>query len=434
MSVTEQTTNGGLLWPGCVKEQGRNIPMHSISEMRYLASGGVLWIAILVAPALTIWNLVVHNNGYIGVLQWTFVVLMAPELIRSVRSSLAGSFAFRFLVIGFLVCMAGWLAQGLRLEEVDRTSFYVVQPLFVLAACAWFQWAGDAGLRSMYRVKLIATAGAVAYLFLMLWLADVPEIDLRKVKPLPIYRHIRHLGYDLAVVASLGAVFWAARPSASRLGNWILFLVIGYVSLRSGGRGQILNFLAFIAIAACVIPGWKARSALAQALTAFFLGGVMLYLLNPESISWFMGRTAGGTPEQVSSGRTEIWLKVAELVSADWLRLLVGLGPEAFVRHRVMPGLVQAHNAGVQVVLEFGLVGLAALAVALIELARKTWPLLRRTNRDVVFAGAVASLLALLLYSLVDGIFYHAAPFLASMLLIAFILTRCANAGRAGGT
>lgn len=429
MSWSDRSTADGLI-PASRKSGGEfGGSLFSSSNPRYLAAGCVLWIAVLIAPALTIWNLTVHTNSYIGWLQWAFVVLMAPGLAGRARRSLDHSLTFRALVIGFLVCMVGWLAQGLPLEAIDRTWFYVVQPLFVVAAVAWFQWAGDGGLRSFYWAKLAATAGAVIYLFVMLWLSNVSDFDLRNVRPLPIYRHIRHLGYDLAVVASLGAVFWTARPSAHRVLNWLLFMALGYVSLRTGGRGQMLNFFAFIVIAACLLRRPEARAVLLQALVAFVLGAVTLYLVQPEAVEWFFAKAAGGSAAGVTSGRTDIWIKVVKLVSSDWLSLLVGLGPEAFARERIVPGLVQAHNAGAQILLEFGLIGVAVIVAALLDLARKSWPLLHEDRSSDVPNGAAAALLALFLYSLVDGIFYHASPFLAAMLLIAYILAQRVDHG-----
>ncbi|MBN8441477.1 MAG: hypothetical protein J0M28_07225 [Thauera sp.] len=434
MSWSDQSTAVGLSPSSCENDGDPRFLRLFSSNFRYFASGCVLWVAILIAPALTIRNLTVHTNSYIGWLQWVFVALMAPELARSVRSSLADSLTFRVLVIGFLVCMVGWLTQGLPLEMIDRTWFYAVQPLFVLAAVAWFRWAGDRGLRSLYWAKLAATAGAVFYLFVMLSLSNVSDLDLRNVRPLPIYRHIRHLGYDLAVVASLGAVFWGAKPNAHRLWNWMLFMALGYVSLRTGGRGQMMNFFAFVLIAACLLRRVEGRIVLLQALIAFALGAVMLYLTQPEAVAWFFGKAVGGSAAGVTSGRTEIWIKVLNLVSSDWLSLLVGLGPEGFARERVVPGLVQAHNAGVQILLEFGLVGVGAIIIALLDLGRKIWPMPHEGRSSDVLNGAVAALLALLLYSLVDGIFYHASPFLAAMLLIAFVLSkRVANGSMPGG-
>lgn len=418
----------------CVSGLVRFFGVARSSDYRYLASAGVICIAILIAPALTVRNLTVHTNGYIASLQWVFVALMAPEVIRDARTSLADSLAFRLLIIGFLVCVVGWITQGLYLDEINRTSFYVVQPFFVLAASAWFQWAGDKGLLTIYWVKLVATAGAVSYLFLMLWIWDVTELDWRNVRPLPIYRHIRHLGYDLAVVACLGTVFWIARRKTYQVGNWMLFMALGYVSLRAAGRGQILTFLLFILFAACLLRGKEARSVLLQSLSAFALGAVVLNIVSPESGAWFFGKAIAGSHAGVTSGRTDIWVKVVGLVSSDWLSLLVGLGPEAFARNRVVPGLVQAHNAVAQILLEFGLIGLSVVTFALVEFVRRSWRVLRGPNHDLILAGAAASLAALFFYGLVDGIFYHASPFLASMLLIAFILARYAEAGCAGRT
>lgn len=399
-------------------------PWPRVSIWRYLTGGGVLCISILIAPALTIWNLTVHTNACIGWLQWLFVVAMAPEVLKAARTSLASSLAFRVLVFGFLVCAVGWLAQGLRIGEIDRTSFYVVQPLFVFAACAWFRWAGELGLRTVYHAKLWATIGAVVYLFAMLWLASVPDLDWRQAARLPIYRNIRHLGYDLAVVASLGALFWVARPHAYRIANWLLFGGIGYVSLWAAGRGQILAWICFVALATNIFSHRIERKSMVAPFVAYCMGGLVLWVTAPDLVSWLFGRSITGSIDSVSAGRIQIWLDTLALASADWPNGIVGLGPDAFTRHGVARGLVQPHNSILQALLEFGLVGVIVVCVLMADFLGRIGLLLRDASSSVMLRGAIAATWALMLYSLVDGIFYHASPFLACMLLIAFILSR----------
>lgn len=423
--LLKDQTGAEILSPTrCVSALVRFFKLARSSDYRYLASAGVLCIAILIAPALTVRNLSVHTNGYMASLQWAFVVLMAPEVLRDARASLANSFAFRTLGIGFLVCMMGWIAQGVRLDEIDRTSFYVVQPFFVLAASAWFRSAGDAGLQTIYWAKLVATACAVSYLFLTLWLAAVPDMDWRQVGKLPIYRNIRHLGYDLAVVASLGVMFWPLQKCSNRTFGWILFGLLGYVSVWSAGRGQILAFFAFIGVFCALLPDWSRRRYLLPPCVAFSAGGALFCVLNPDLAVWIIGKSSAGSADEITSGRLNIWIDtIQKFAKADWLGIFVGLGPDAFVRHSIAPWLVQPHNFVIQILLEFGIVGLAAVALSALDFIRRSMSLLRSSAPSALSTGAIAAIAALILYGMVDGIFYHASPFMASMLLVAFVLS-----------
>lgn len=394
------------------------------ADWRHVFAGGVLCAAIASAPALTIWNLSLATNAYVGMLQWFFVLAMLPEVLPAARRGLEGSLAFRAMVIGFLVCTIGWLAQDVPFETIDRTLFYLVQPLFVLAASAWFHRFDSDGLHALYRLKLWVTAGAVAYLFVMLWLAAVPDLDWRQVKRLPIYRNIRHLGYDLAIVALLGTACWMARPLAGSLFNWVVFVILGYVSVWSAGRGQILAFLIFLLVYFALMRGRQTRWTLFRPGAAFFLGGAVFCLLNPEMTLWILGRSSSGSADEIASGRFAIWANSLEtFVACEWKAIAFGLGADAFVRHSIAPGLVQPHNIIIQIALEFGLVGLATLSVLIAAFTARCRDVVNEPHASVVAIGAVSALVALGLYSMIDGIFYHASPFFASMLLIAFVLS-----------
>lgn len=396
-----------------------------IASWRHVLAAGVLCAAIVSAPALTIWNLSVRTNAYIGILQCCVVLTMLPEVSREVRSGLDKSLVFRVIVIGFLICTTGWLAQGISVGDIDRTLFYVIQPMFVLAAKAWFYRTDSNSLPRIYYFKLWATVGAIAYLFIMLWLAAVPDLDWRQAKRLPIYRNIRHLDYDLAIVASLGTACWMARPAKRQLLNWGLFVLLGYVSVWSAGRGQILTFICFLVVYAVSMRGQQMRLKLLHPTVAFLLGGSAFCLLNPEMALWILGRSSAGSADEISSGRVTIWIRALETVlAANWQGIVLGLGPDAFIRHEIAPGLVQPHNVIVQIVLEFGLFGLAVVGLLVVNFAKRCRHMVVDANASVLVTGAVSALLALLFYSMFDGIFYHASPFLASMLLIAFILSR----------
>lgn len=350
---------------------------------------------------------------------------MLPELSREVRSALDGSLAFRVIVIGFLICTTGWLAQGISVGDIDRTLFYAIQPMFVLAAKAWFYRTDSNNLHRIYYFKLWATVGAIAYLFIMLWLAAVPDLDWRQAKWLPIYRNIRHLDYDLAIVALLGTACWMARPLKRQHLNWGLFVLLGYVSVWSAGRGQILTFICFLVVYVALIRSRQMRWTLLRPSAAFMLGSALFCMLNPEMALWILGRSSTGSVDEISSGRVTIWIRALETVlAANWQGIVLGLGPDAFMRHAIAPGLVQPHNVIVQIVLEFGLFGLAIVGLLVVDLAKRCRQMLVDSNASVLVTGAVSALLALLFYSMIDGVFYHASPFLASMLLIAFILSR----------
>jgi len=390
---------------------------------RYRIAGIVLCATIVVSPILTIINPPILTNYYVALLQTCFALLIAPELIKK-SSCVIKSLSIRVFFLCFAVCGAGWFVQGINAADFSRTFIYALQPLFILAALFWFRWAGDAGLETLNRVKLLTVLGTILYIFIVFSINDVPNLDWRIAENIPIYYNIRHLNIEIAFVVMIGAIFWLFSPSRYGRTSWILFILLGYVSLWTAGRGQIIAFYLFLGFLAYAQSSRALRFKTHKPLVAFTLGALICGIVNPELVAWLFGRATTGSANQILAGRIVIWIKCLKLAISSWWSAFFGLGPDAFVRYQILKLTFHPHNSVIQFFLEFGLVGLSGLFALIMMFIKSAARVYTGSPASPIARGVAAALAALLLYSFTDGIFYHASPLMMSMLLVAFVLSK----------
>jgi O-antigen ligase len=287
-----------------------------------------------------------------------------------------------------------------------------------------FRWAGDAGLEKLYRVKLLTVLGTILYIFIVFLINDVPNLDWRLAPNMPIYYNIRHLNIEIAFVVMIGAIFWLVSPSQYDRTRWILFILLGYVSFWTAGRGQIIAFYLFLGLLAYVQSSRGLRFKTLKPLVAFTLGALICGIVNPELVAWLFGRSTAGSADQIAAGRIAIWIKCLELTISSWWSVAFGLGPDAYVRYQILKFTSHPHNSVIQFFLEFGLVGLSGLFTLIMMFVKGAARVYKGNPASPTANGVAAALAALLLYSFTDGIFYHASPLMMSMLLIAFVLSK----------
>ena len=125
-----------------------------------------------------------------------------------------------------------------------------------------------------------------------------------------------------------------------------------------------------------------------------------------------------------SKVRLVLWEDVLAAVST---RPLLGFGPEGYQTSGCCaPATVQAHNALLQVAVEFGLLGLLAflwlVRATIVNAMARLWT--QKQGGLVVNqaqALIVAMMVSLIAFSMVDGIFYHVVPLLIFSILCALL-------------
>ncbi|WP_211242730.1 O-antigen ligase family protein [Sinimarinibacterium sp. CAU 1509] len=399
----------------------------SPAPLRITIASGLLWLAVVLPVIGTVWLGSVSTNDFAAALQFAFVLVMAPEAAIELKH--AWSFrVMRIAAFASMLCMASWhFFQGPFLA-IPRSSDYLVLILFAAAAVGWFRQVKDTGFEWVFRAKAVALVVAMVWIGLTWWLLDDTADGQRIFRHTPIYRHVRHLSYDLFAVTALAIYFSSVAPTKTRWQFALLFLALGYLTTWSAGRGGMLALAVFVAVlvASSKREFWGGRNLLPF---GFFLLGCLLTTLdgNADRLAMRVDQTLSGSVNHISSGRIGIWTGSLERLMQSTPAVFFGYGPDALLRLGIpanLPGnggIVQPHSAIIQWLLEFGVVGTLAIVGVLATSCRQALGVLAGNSELSSQKTAAALLLALLVYALVDGIFYHAIPLTLVVLTCAYL-------------
>lgn len=351
---------------------------------------------------------------------WAFVLLMWPEMVRELRQLLRSRLMLLTLVV-LVVCGAVWLTRGYSLHE-PRLRFMLGVGLLFPAAAGWFRAVGHRGMQFALGVKLAVLAFACYKFGVAIWQGVLSrELFLRP----PVYRHLRHFNYDLALVSGLAGALPAGSRLLSSALRFLVFVALGYFSFWTGGRGEFLA-LAVTLATLCLTRRHEDDWRVVMLYVAGFVLGGALVVLGGETYFLFgaVERSAKDSANAISSGRLGIWKGTLSAGLSTLPGALFGFGPEAFVRLAVFKAfghyILHPHNTLVQWIFEYGLLGAGALCASALWLAwHCVWPALKVGN--LMQRLCAATLVGMSAFALVDGVYYHAAPLLFLTLIWAYL-------------
>ena len=289
----------------------------------------------------------------------------------------------------------------------------------------WFRHEHSEGLRFIFLCKLAGVlAATLLFILAIAELTDAAEGILLLVREPPIYRDTRHFNHDHFFTLALGAYFFSLAKSRVEQLIWFSICVaVGYVLVWSGGRAAIGALAIFLALSAWL--NLFSRRAIAAWVMALLAGMVLVLVAGRGNLFLAQFGRNGGDRGEITSGRIEIWLDSLAVWWDSWATTLFGLGPDAMrmaVRAKIgYPPLVQPHNTLVQVLIEFGLIGLCLFTVAAFIVGRRIFAVLRTPTAPQELRVTAALLVSLGAYMLVDGILYHAIPLIMTMFLTAYL-------------
>lgn len=364
-------------------------------------------------------------NVSAALLQVAFCLLYFPEIVREGNLILKDS---KLVVVAYVLLaftLVGWMYLYIPVQGLYRSWFYAVQPFFFLASVAWFREVRISGFRFLYLVKLSSVFIALILIFQYMLTLD-PAVSPNSVKGHPpIYRHLRHLNYDLGFLVMLGIAFFVSiKPARERCKLFfvsVIYGILGFASIWSGGRGEILALVVFLSI----LAGSNFRLVMSRdvvfPILVFTIGGGIVFLVGS---TYLIDGPLHKTMEMdsvnaVSSGRISIWAKSLNYFKDSWL---FGYGPDAFLRHPIFrTGPVQPHNFIVQWLLEFGVIGFLGMSLISAWAIRLCIRFLRSNAVSATCWVVASAVLSNFIYALVDGIFYHGLPFIMMSLMVAYL-------------
>jgi O-antigen ligase len=353
---------------------------------------------VLVSLVLRPGGILVHRRRVLPVLVFAAVACLSVVASPAFHSSLAR------LELYYAVAVVG-LAIGLALPRCHHGV-----GLAILLAIAVVHGG----------FLLIAVQSAIAA-------AGEPD-PLRTV---PYFANIRHFGYQGFFGAS-AAVAVAVLDRRTRAAGILLAAAALFGIVMFGSRGALLAWFVFVAVAAVLLP---ARRALLTMSAVALVVAVVLTVIAERydwlnTVSLLDRAQTRGDALQVAP-RLDIW---RDALAAIARRPLLGFGPEGFqISDCCDPQVVQPHNSILQVLLEFGVIGLAALLWSVLAVfgssIREVSSRTARQDRDAVRTAALSIAVGFLAYSFIDGLLYYPVPLVNVALVCAVLLAAPTSAG-----
>ena len=223
----------------------------------------------------------------------------------------------------------------------------------------------------------------------------------------PAATHIRHFGYYATAMIAMALGLAATERRPVRLALLFLFNVGAFAfALWTGSRGSVIGVAGALLVGSLLVASIRRLIVWAGAVLSLALGAAIASL--GPAPGPFMGfhKTISRTVESgdVSTGRTQMWLNVIVAIKK---RPLFGYGENQMSTVAPFGTLGQTHEIILQVLLAWGLVGLACVAVLAIWFLMRSLPVVRR---DAELQPAFMAMLALASLSLIDGSLFHVLP------------------------
>ena len=392
------------------------------------------WMLIALAPAalaITTWDTAGTYNATqgwfrlygaaaaaaeIGVILYSIAVGADP--LRPVMALPSWAKATLVVLIGIGIYTAVVVAPE-EIRGLTWTFLSIVHLAFGLAVAGL---ARDTDSRARLAVWNTVLAGSCAYLvILVLFVGAAMQTGSLNWEFFGLAgTNIRQVAFYSVVGA--GASFGlAVIQSNARL----RFVYVGGAALMfalsfwSGTRGALLAVFVAFAVGAALLPMFRTVHAW-LILAVGTAGGALLSLAGPIPNSLYgivrlKASVQGGTTDDVSSGRFDMW-------SGTWDAILhrplmgYGAGQYFAVVHDKLGGFNHPHNIVLQVLFQWGFVGAICYFALAMLLVLRVFAALRRPQQ--ADAPALLVGVSLLTMSLYEGALFHTYP----SMMIAFAL------------
>jgi O-antigen ligase len=346
-------------------------------------------------------------------------LLFRPDARRLDRSARPA------LVFAVLACLSVLASPGF-FSSLAQIELYFSIVVFGLVVCLALRhcWPGI-GKAILLAICVVHTG----FLLIALQFAMAAVGNPDPVATPPFFLNVRHFGYQGFFGAS-AAVAVALADKRLRASGVLLAMSALFGIIMFGGRGALLGWILFVIAALALVPN---RRALLMVSVPPIAGAFALAIV-AEQQGWLntfslLDRTSTLTGDTLSAlyvqDRLEIW---RDSLTAIAQRPILGFGPSGYqISGCCNPNVVQPHNFVLQILLEFGVLGLAALAWTAIALfgprVREIVVLTSRLERDQIDSLALAILAGFSGFSLIDGLLYFPVPLVNFALVCAIVLS-----------
>lgn len=395
-------------------------------QIRVYLGWALLSSGIAAPIATSILGLEVQIKEVVFWHQLGFSSLYTFEIAKRFRRGIESNFWAK-LFVG-LVCLQlmGWVLKGRPVFMIPQLNLYLVQVPFVLALVEWCEVGLLDRLRKIFLLKLAVLLVSVSGYFLGIYGLNANSLSVGKAADyLMGYSHIRHLNYDLYYLTFMLSLLVVSKNIVNSFLIFVLGVSIGFLTFWSGGRAQLVSIVCLF-LGAFVLNVVVGRELIVRVALPIFFGGFCVFLLGMDGL--FLRAVdksmALENLQTFTSGRWGMWADSLIYAKQAWV---FGYGPDAYLRMRYEIGSIQSavqpHSSIVQVALEFGAVGLTGALLVLVLFCRRLVGFGRSAvGIPVVFFSCMFSLFV---YSLFDGVFYHATSLWFFSIVVAAYFLIC---------
>jgi hypothetical protein len=281
--------------------------------------------------------------------------------------------------------------------------------------------------RFVVRGLFVAFIYAV-FLIVLLWnVLDKPQ-NFNWATELPCFDNIRHFGYFIVAIIPLGYLPLLNNnktklpPIANLVLSFLILTTAWGVVFWQGGRGCLISAVCGVSLLLLFEKG-KWRKFLIFSLVCVICGFLFSKNFQYNAQVSAVSRMNIAKIDNLNSFSSSRLVMYKKGLQQTWeINPWFGVGPDGYryLRPRPLPVYVQPHGIIPQIIIEWGLLGSTFFLLFIGAFVRK-WH--QREQNDAIHVLSKASLCALVIHSLVDGVFYH--PF--SLLTVAYIIPLTAN-------
>jgi O-antigen ligase len=169
-------------------------------------------------------------------------------------------------------------------------------------------------------------------------------------------------------------------------------LILATALLFSYSRASVLNVVVAAAVLACMYAG-RVRRSFIVLLAALAAAGGAIQVAAPKLSSNYWGRLLGSfsffdqSPDQVLSGRLGHWQVLYDFLAHSPWYLALGVGYKTLPYSTFVGSTVIADNTYLGLLVETGVVGLAAFIALNVVILRTAWIALRSSRPQAQFFG-----------------------------------------------
>jgi O-antigen ligase len=188
----------------------------------------------------------------------------------------------------------------------------------------------------------------------------------------------------------------------------MLFCTVGFAfALWTGSRGSVVGVVGAMVLGLVLFPTMRRLLVWGGAALSLVLGALIASLLPAHGELMGVGRTVTQTVDSgdLSTGRTQLWRNV---IGAIEKRPVFGYGEDQMSTVAPFGTLGQTHEVFLQVLLAWGIVGLACVGVLAIWFLARSLPTIRREGSELL--APIMAMFALATMATFDGALFHVLP------------------------